>query len=396
MLRALNVLNGHINLDNVVYVSLEKHKELKATEILPGDILITMRGTFGRAAIVPDSIPKANMNAALCRIRLEDKSLSEYIMWYLNSQVAYRQLKRHGTKAVQDDLNLGYIRALRVVLPNAPDRDQLLRKFKIAQAAYMSAFKQANEGPVKAKKHIFDFLGIHFSDYAPSIFSFHRLEDILDRGIQCNPHSAYLNEVFGQLRNSKWYAGHLEDFVDVNPRTDRAPLSEHSTVMFVPMTAVEEKTNHVVYETREYGEVKTGFTVFQKNDLLWAKITPCMQNGKSFFTSDMPADIGFASTEFHVLRQKSGRIYMPFLWVILSESHVLEAAQGMFSGSAGQQRVPDTFLKKFPIVLPPVEMQRELADAVFAALRRAKQMRESAESDWKAAKETFERALLEG
>ena len=87
---------------------------------------------------------------------------------------------------------------------------------------------------------------------------------------------------------------------------------------------------------------------------------------------------------------------MPFLWVILSESHVLEAAQGMFSGTAGQQRVPDTFLKKFPIVLPPVEMQRELADTVFAALRRAKQMRESAESDWKAAKETFERALLEG
>lgn len=158
--------------------------------------------------------------------------------------------------------------------------------------------------------------------------------------------------------------------------------------------ATSEKTNQVVYEQKQYKNVKTGFTPFQHGDLLWAKITPCMQNGKSFLSDTMPTEFGFGSTEFHVLRQKSERIYMPFLWVLLSDEHILEAAQGMFSGSAGQQRVPDTFLKKFPIILPPIELQKELADEVMEALNQAKKMKEAAESEWADAKAQFEKELL--
>ena len=161
------------------------------------------------------------------------------------------------------------------------------------------------------------------------------------------------------------------------------------------MPNVTEKTNEVIYEQREYAKVKTGFTIFQKGDLLWAKITPCMQNGKSFLADTMPTEIGFGSTEFHVLRKKNDKIYMPFLWVMLSDTHILEAAQGMFGGSAGQQRVPDTFLKKFPVVLPPFEIQKTLADNVFNALRQAKQLRKQAEKEWREAKTRFEKELLQ-
>lgn len=111
--------------------------------------------------------------------------------------------------------------------------------------------------------------------------------------------------------------------------------------------------------------------------------------------SDMPTDIGFGSTEFHVLRAKNPkRVYMPYLWVIFSNEHILEAAQGMFGGSAGQQRVPDTFLKKFPIVLPPYEVQVKLADQVFEALEKAKKLRAKAEYDWQNARKQFEKELL--
>ena len=99
-----------------------------------------------------------------------------------------------------------------------------------------------------------------------------------------------------------------------------------------------------------------------------------MQNGKSFIAQEMPTEIGFGSTEFHVLRIKSGKedeIYMPYLWMLLSERHILEAAQGMFSGSAGQQRVSDIFLKNFPVVLPEFEIQRKLANRVLMALNKS-------------------------
>ena len=78
----------------------------------------------------------------------------------------------------------------------------------------------------------------------------------------------------------------------------------------------------------------------------------------------------------------------------LSNDSILEAAQGMFSGSAGQQRVSETFLKKLPIALPSIEVQKELADNVMNALKKSKKLRNEAEQDWIAAKARFEKDLL--
>ncbi len=255
--------------------------------------------------------------------------------------------------------------------------------------------KQADELISIPKKQIFETLGIDFPEYTPSLYSKSTRGTLKEMGVYCNPHSDYLNTVFVRLKTNKQYAGDLENFVEVNPITSRRDLQDNSAISFVPMPNVTEKTNEVIYEQREYAEVKTGFTIFQKGDLLWAKITPCMQNGKSFLADTMPTEIGFGSTEFHVLRKKNDKLYMPFLWVLLSDAHILEAAQGMFGGSAGQQRVPDTFLKKFPIVLPPIEMQKTLADNVFNALQQSKQLREQAEKEWQKAKAEFESELLQ-
>lgn len=80
--------------------------------------------------------------------------------------------------------------------------------------------------------------------------------------------------------------------------------------------------------------------------------------------------------------------------MLLSERHILEAAQGMFSGSAGQQRVSDIFLKNFPVVLPEFEIQRKLANRVLMALNKSAALKKEAETDWQNAKEQFEKELL--
>jgi restriction endonuclease S subunit len=71
----------------------------------------------------------------------------------------------------------------------------------------------------------------------------------------------------------------------------------------------------------------------------------------------MPTEIGFGSTEFHVIRKRSDDIYMPFIWAIFSNNNVLKAAQASFGGSAGQQRVSADFIKNFPAVLPEYNTQ---------------------------------------
>ena len=74
----------------------------------------------------------------------------------------------------------------------------------------------------------------------------------------------------------------------------------------------------------------------------------------------MPTEIGFGSTEFHVIRKRNENVYMPFIWAILSSDDVLKAAQATFSGSAGQQRVSASFIENFPAVLPDYPVQVRL------------------------------------
>ena len=153
----------------------------------------------------------------------------------------------------------------------------------------------------------------------------------------------------------------MSDFLDVNPKTDCTMLTDKTEVSFVPMPNVQERNNMVSYDMVPYEKVKKGFTVFRRNDLIWAKITPCMQNGKSCIVDEMPTEIGFGSTEFHVIRKRNNDVYMPFVWSIFSNENVLKAAQAVFSDSAGQQRVSASFLENFPCVIPQYDIQVTLA-----------------------------------
>ena len=366
-------------------------------ELQKNDILFARTGaTVGKTYFYDGSIGKAIFAGYCIRFRFdENKVMPKFVYWYTKTDTFLSWVNGIQRPSGQPNINKEEYKSYKILVPSRSKQEQLSSYMDIALAKHNKMLYQADRLLSACKDSVFSFLNLYFREYKPALYSVNKLEDIRELGIYCNPHSDYLNDVFSKLSANNFFAGHLEDFVEINPKTSRAGLQDKSDVSFVPMTAVTEKTNQVVYELKPYSEVKTGFTIFKKNDLLWAKITPCMQNGKSFVASDMPTDIGFGSTEFHVLRAKNPkRVYMPYLWVIFSNEHILEAAQGMFGGSAGQQRVPDTFLKKFPIVLPPYEVQVKLADQVFEALEKAKKLRAKAEYDWQNARKQFEKELL--
>lgn len=361
-----------------------------------GDVLFARSGaTVGKTYYYDGRIGSAVFAGYCIRFRFDDsKVLPKFAYWCTKTNTYFEWVKGIQRPSGQPNINKEEFKSYQIVLPGKEKQLALAAKMNIAELKRIQSIENADETIVAARKQLFERLGIAFPDYQPSLFSSARLGIIKEIGLYCNPHSAYLTEVFSKLHDSPFYLGSLDNFVDINPNINRAQLNDSSLASFVPMPAVSEKTNHVVYEQKHYLDVKTGFTPFQRGDLLWAKITPCMQNGKSFLSDAMPTEYGFGSTEFHVLRRKSDKIYMPFLWVLLSDEHILEAAQGMFSGSAGQQRVPDTFLKKFPVVLPTLDVQKELADEVFSVMEQAKRMKEAAESEWAEVKAQFEKELL--
>lgn len=158
-----------------------------------------------------------------------------------------------------------------------------------------------------------------------------------------------------------WEVKTLGEICEINPKIDFKELTKlEKEVSFLPMEAV--KTDGKTFEKlQRKAKEAQGFTKFADNDLLWAKITPCMQNKKSLVVSGLKNGFGFGSTEFFVLRSKDSRqINIHFILQFLRLDLILQNASETFKGSAGQQRVPKEFLQNLKIPLPPLSVQEKI------------------------------------
>jgi hypothetical protein len=147
-------------------------------------------------------------------------------------------------------------------------------------------------------------------------------------------------EALGQALEELLFRRRIEE---LNPRS-RTPLEAGTPVSFVPMSAVDEVFGEIVgAEDRPIEEVSRGYTPFTDGDVLFAKITPCMQNGKAAVARNLRNGVGFGSTEFHVLRPKPLELSEWLFHFVRCESFRKGAAANL-TGTAGQQRVPAEFL----------------------------------------------------
>ena len=147
----------------------------------------------------------------------------------------------------------------------------------------------------------------------------------------------------------------LADICEINPRAEL--LDDNTLVSFVAMPDVSEDGKINVDTHRAYGEVKKGFTNFKEGDVLFAKITPCMENGKGALATGLENGLGFGSTEFHVLRPNAAIVLGEWLYYLTSWSAFRKDAEKHMTGSAGQKRVPKSFLEKYEVDVPPTDDQ---------------------------------------
>lgn len=194
-----------------------------------------------------------------------------------------------------------------------------------------------------------------------------------DPSVYCN-NFQFISEIF---ENKK-----LSDIALINPTTNLSSLPNEEEISFIQMDAVDEHLGNLKYiETKKVAE-KVGFTRFKENDLIWAKITPCMQNGKSAVVRDTINGFALGSTEFFIIRPKNENIKVEYLHFLLRDKRVLETAMKYFGGSAGQQRVSKDFLLNFNVPVPPTEIQENIVSIIQNAYTQ------------KQAKETEAKALL--
>lgn len=174
-------------------------------------------------------------------------------------------------------------------------------------------------------------------------------------------------EMFGDpvLNPKGWEKKKLGEVCEINPNKDVFKcIDDDLEVTFLPMENVsingKVKTNII----KKYYEVKKGYSYFKENDVLFAKITPCMENGKSAVAKNLKNELGVGSTEFHILRPKINYINSVWLYNLVHFKWFRLMAEYKMTGSAGQRRVPSTFLKNFITIIPPLDLQNQFAEFV--------------------------------
>ena len=180
-------------------------------------------------------------------------------------------------------------------------------------------------------------------------------------------------EMFGNplSLNQKNELKRLGECCILNPRRPNIALCDTDKVSFIPMPAVSEDGYLVDMADEEYGKVKKGFTYFENNDVLFAKITPCMENGKGAIAYGLTNGIGVGSTEFHVLRPING-ISSPYWLLTLTRMPIFrERAAKNMSGTGGQKRVSASYLDHFMVGLPAIEEQRRF-EAIYKQADKSK------------------------
>jgi len=290
-------------------------------EAVKGDILMSVRAPVGPVNFATEKIC---IGRGLAAIRSGKNIIPDYLFYCLSSMQDTIS-GREG--AVFASINKSEIEKLEIPIPPLAEQQHIVAVLDKAFAAIATA-KEYAERNLQNSKELFQ---------------------------------SYLHNVFAN-KGEGWEEKKLGKLCEINPRRSVINRSDIMPTTFVPMSAVDEVNGIIAHPAqRPYSDVKKGYTFFIENDVIFAKITPCMQNGKQAIARNLIDGIGFGSTEFHVIRPNE-KIMAEWIWYFVRQSVILQTATKFFKGTVGQQRVPDSYLKILNIPLPPlVEQQRIVA-----------------------------------
>lgn len=312
--------------------------------------------------------------------------LPEFLFLLMKTEMFNKQVIDNTSGSVRQNLTFNALARIRIPVPSIEEQKNLLERYYLlieqAKLAQIHCSWTAIDGILDR------FLGIVSSNNSRK-----------DGSCLLNiPFSSLLTwDVKNRQENilfetDKYKSVMLASLVDFNPSLTKK-LNSNAVISFVPMECVSD-FDGTVTEYRECSFGSKGFTKFEDGDIIWAKITPCMQNGKSAIVNNMQNGVGYGSTEFYVIRRKSDKVLTEYLYYILRSERVRKEAINYFSGSAGQQRVRKSFLRELNIPLPSLKEQQELVMLLNNEKKEINEKKKEFENLLLKAKQDFQSAIF--
>ncbi len=308
--------NGFLKFDKNIFVPLQKEFPF----LKKGTVLFNNTNSqelVGKTAIIEVDSPMYTSNHITSIIVDPKKIIAEYLWIVLNlyqrNKVFYSICTNWNN---QSGVGIELLQSLKVPVLS-------LSKQQIIVDNYKAAYSEKQKKEYKAQKlldsidtYILNELGITLpkikKDLNSRIFFANRkeLEGRLDPAV-------YKDEI--KLLSKSYANVKLASYIYINPNGTYKGKNMETIISFVPMEVIDEKFSEITTMGEKTVEGASGFTKFKEGDLLWAKITPCMQNGKSAIARNLINGLGCGSTEFFVLRPKNSQILsVEYLHVIES------------------------------------------------------------------------------
>ena len=310
----------------IITDSARKLTELgvKKTGLSPfpeGTVILSSRAPIGKVAIAGCEM---YCNQGFKNLICSEKINNRYLYWFLKGNTEF--LNSLGRGATFKEVSKQIVSNIEINVPSIAQQEQAAIQLETANAIIRFRKQQLQKLDELVKARFVEMFGMPGTD------------------------------VFG------WGLVPLGSACNINPKKIHdSRLVSSTEVSFVPMSAVTERGEIDATAIKEYDEVKTGFTYFAENDVLFAKITPCMENGKGAVAKGLRNGIGFGSTEFHVLRPIVGKTDPYWIYTLTAFLQFRMDASNNMTGSAGQRRVPASFLENYRVSLPPIALQEQFA-----------------------------------
>ncbi len=388
--------NHQVIMDTKEKITREGFKNSNAKMIQKGAVVVSIYATIGRVGILGEDM---TTNQAIVAIIPNEEFINKYLMYAID--YFKFQLYNEVITTSQQNINLGILQNMVIPKPPLEIQKQIVAECEKIEEQY-NTIRMSIEEYQNLIKAILQKCGIIDDGGGYELNSIlenlQKLEFKLDFNLLLSlieeqiSHSEVLVEEtqskerkqdFNAFKNfSKtiqellqtlstppkdgWKRISLknEQYMELNPsKKEISKLDENMLVSFIEMASVSDKGYIQSKIDRSLNEVRKGYTYFIENDILIAKITPCMENGKCAIAKNLTNNIGFGSTEFHIFRAKTG-LDSSFLFYNLNQQNIREKAALAMTGASGHKRVPISFYENLTIPLPPLEIQEKIVQNI--------------------------------
>jgi len=382
---------GRLSLEDCKRIARSTHEGLlRRSRLTGGELLVKITGV-GRmavASVVPESF-EGNINQHIAAIKTKGIATSEALAAWLNLDIAERLASRRSTGGTRPALDYPALLSIPVVVDA-----RIPQLTRIAVEKYQAQLAEAEALLATTDDVLLDELGVVSTQEPPNTLEDRIFTRTLSSvsGRRIDPAASWRSL---SLAGGAFPLRRFSDVAAINPVTRFPRLPAETLVSFVPMDAVSDAFGEIAEsQTRPLG--KSGsYTPFVEEDVIWAKITPCMENGKSAVARNLQAGLGYGSTEFHVFRRKTNELHPDYLHHFLRLKAIRQHARLNFTGSSGHQRVDEGFFYRLNIPFPPLRIQERIAAQVDAVKENAKTLFSRARTDLDEAKRNIEAFIFE-